>query len=44
LALPKVVSEHFAASVAANCEGTREALLNVSGFVDRDHIVYGTDL
>jgi hypothetical protein len=44
LALPKVVSEHFKDSVAANYECTREAPLNVPGFVDRNDIVYGTNL
>lgn len=44
MALPKVVSEHFTASVAANYECTREAPLNVPGFVDRNDIVYGTNL
>ena len=43
MALPKVVSEHFTASVAADYECTREAPLNVPGFVDRNDIVYGTN-
>jgi hypothetical protein len=42
LAAPKVVSEHFTASVAADDDTSGETLLNVAGFVDRNDFIYGT--
>jgi len=41
-AVPKIVSEHFAASVATDDKTSGETLLNVSGFVDRNDLIYGT--